>query len=216
MGTDTGHLGSLPGQVRGFRCDVRISAHLSLERERTGRFTGQLCRGSGIRWVLWFSSALLLMSFISAHCQDPVPIFSSPRSLSIGLGQPGNLTHRLHSLDSLKSCLPLPPPIYTHFLCPTGKPLCVASRACPALESTMLFPCLMDPSFIINFAYVYLNLFEFGIPARVASPVSSVGRAAGRIILCCMLNFSMCSILTPPLFIHRDSAVTGRQLSPIG
>lgn len=49
VGTDTGHLRSLPGQVRGFRCDVRISAHLSLERERTGRFTGQLCRGSGIR-----------------------------------------------------------------------------------------------------------------------------------------------------------------------
>lgn len=48
----------------------------------------------------------------------------------------------------------------------------------------MPFPCLKDPSFIIIFAYIYLNLFEFGIPAQVDSPGSSVGGVAALDFAC--------------------------------
>lgn len=73
------------------------------------------------------------------------------------------------------------------------------------------FPCLKDPSFTIIFAYIYLNLFEFGMPGQ-----DDVICCRGGRIRLCVLNFALYSVLSSCLFIDKDSAVAGCQLFPIG
>jgi len=188
-----GHLGSLTGQARGFR------VVWELQHAFPWRGSGAFYRTALAGEVgLGRSSGFLL------HWRNSSPLILRAQ------GQPSLILERFpqfcdsqgtwHTCFTLLTHWIIPchhPHEFIHTSCvPPGKPFCVAQgHALPYDSPCHTFPCLKDPSFPIIFAYMYLDLFEFGMPAQDDSPVSSVVGVVALDFACWILLCTACWVL---------------------
>lgn len=131
VGTAMGHLGSLPGQARGFQCGVK-SQHAFPWRGSRAFYRTALADEVGLGQSL----ALFCVQEIHLHSSSGrrANLLSSLNAFHSSVTAREPDTHA-SSLDSLNNSLSSSTRIYTYFLYPPhhGEAILCGSRACPAL-----------------------------------------------------------------------------------